>query len=102
MDEIIELAPGMFGLLSRPRDAARSTVVVILNAGFIHRSGPFRLGTRLARALAESGYPALRFDLPGIGDTLAHADRPPTEIVSAAFDRVQERTGCARVVIVGI
>jgi pimeloyl-ACP methyl ester carboxylesterase len=102
MDEILHLGRGMFGLLSQPAGVPHSTAVVVLNAGFIHRSGPFRLGTRLARALAAAGYPALRFDLPGIGDTLPGADRPLVEVVAGVLDRLQARTGCARVVVGGI
>ena len=43
--------------------------VTLLNAGVIHRVGPHRLHVRLARALAAAGFPALRLDLSGIGDS---------------------------------
>ncbi len=102
MDEILDLGSGTFGLLSCPQGRPRSTAVAVLNAGLIHRSGPFRLGTRLTRALAQAGYPALRFDLPGIGDALADADRPAAEVLAGVLDRVQARTGCARIVLGGI
>lgn len=102
MDEILQLGRGMFGLLSQPDGVRRATAVVVLNAGFIHRSGPFRLGTRLARTLAAAGYPTLRFDLPGIGDSLRDTDRPLVEVMAAVLDRVQARTGCTRVVAGGI
>jgi pimeloyl-ACP methyl ester carboxylesterase len=43
--------------------------VVILNAGVLHHVGPNRLHVQLARALAAEGFPVLRFDLSGIGDS---------------------------------
>jgi pimeloyl-ACP methyl ester carboxylesterase len=50
--------------------------VVILNAGIVHRVGPNRIHVMLARALAAEGYPSLRFDLHGIGDS----DKPPNAL----------------------
>jgi pimeloyl-ACP methyl ester carboxylesterase len=43
--------------------------VVYLNAGVIHRVGPHRLHVVLAWRLAEHGFPGLRVDLSGIGDS---------------------------------
>lgn len=45
--------------------------VLLLNAGVLHRVGPHRLHVRLARTLARAGFPALRMDLSGIGDSRA-------------------------------
>ena len=101
-DDIVDLGDGRFGLLSVPSTRMGRTAVLILNAGLIHRSGPYRLGTRFTRALAASGYPALRFDLPGIGDSLANADQAQTDLLKGVLDRVQTRTGCTRFVLGGI
>ena len=49
-------------------------MVVILNAGIIHRVGPNRMSVKLARALAAAGLSTLRFDLSGIGDSEARSD----------------------------
>lgn len=43
--------------------------VVIINAGIIHRVGPNRLYVDLARSVAALGFPVLRFDLAGLGDS---------------------------------
>lgn len=43
--------------------------ILILNSGIVHRVGPFRLNTLLARKLAVAGYTSLRFDFSGIGDS---------------------------------
>jgi len=102
-DEIVDLGDGMFGLLSRPpAGRAKTTCVVLFNAGIMHRSGPFRLHVRMARRLASLGYPVLRFDLPGVGDSLRRADRPLMQIVRHVLDRAQAETGCARFATGGI
>lgn len=60
----------LLGIFSEPEDGAtRSTSVVILNAGIIHRVGPSRFVVELSRALAGAGYRVLRLDLSGIGDS---------------------------------
>jgi len=103
MDEIVDLGDGMFGILSQPpAGQAKAVCVVLFNAGIMHRSGPFRLHVRLARRLAALGYPTLRFDLPGVGDSLRRADRPQMQIVRDVLDRTQAQTGCTRFVTGGI
>ena len=59
----------LVGVLTEPATRSERPCFVVLNAGFIHRAGPGRLGVRLARMAAEAGFPALRFDLSGIGDS---------------------------------
>lgn len=83
--------------------------VILLNAGIIHRCGPNRMNTRLARALAHIGVPSLRFDLSGVGDSVvpAHAaamsiqERVRTDIDDAiAFARDQH--GAERFIVGGL
>lgn len=52
----------------------QKTAVLLLNSGLIHHAGPARLYTRLARSLAFSGQDTIRFDLSGIGDSIARPD----------------------------
>lgn len=54
--------------------------VVMLNAGIIHRVGPNRLHVTMARALSAAGFPVLRVDLSGLGDS------PPREDGLAPLD----------------
>jgi alpha/beta superfamily hydrolase len=49
-------------------------VIVLLNAGIVHRVGPNRMYVLLARALAATGYTSLRFDHSGIGDSPNRVD----------------------------
>lgn len=102
-EEIIDLGEGVFGIVSRPsQDPAKKTGVIIFNSGILHRPGPFRMHVRLARRLAALGYATLRFDFPGVGDSLPRATRPPMQIVRDVLDRAQEHTGCERYVVGGI
>src|SRR5688572_11629148 len=71
-EQALQLGPDghLVGVLARPRaiDPARP-LVVLLNAGVLHRVGPHRLHVVLARRLAERGLASLRLDLSGIGDS---------------------------------
>lgn len=64
---IVTLPPGDLGAASS--SAAARPFVVILNAGLVHRVGPFRMSVDLARRLAAGGSRVLRFDQSGIGDS---------------------------------
>ena len=91
-----------------PRDpSAALPMVIFLNAGVLHRVGPHRLHVFLARQLAQSGFPGLRLDLSGIGDSRG----VPGELTfrasavadaRAAMDRVSADTGIVRFVLFGL
>ncbi len=61
----------MLGILSPPppETLARRTGVVIVVGGAQYRVGSHRQFVQLARHLAAAGFPVLRFDLPGMGDS---------------------------------
>lgn len=44
--------------------------VLIINAGAVHKVGPFDLHVKLARHLSDQGVSSFRFDLSGQGDSL--------------------------------
>jgi alpha/beta superfamily hydrolase len=58
----------LLGILSQP-ELASATGVLIIVGGPQYRTGSHRQFVLLARALAEAGYPALRFDTRGMGDS---------------------------------
>jgi exosortase A-associated hydrolase 1 len=58
----------LVGVLHRPARPA-TTGVVVLVGGPQYRVGSHRQFVLLARALAEAGYPVLRFDARGMGDS---------------------------------
>lgn len=58
------------GVISLPVSRRKNCLpVLLLNAGFLHRTGFNRFNTDIARILASKGIPSLRFDLHGIGDS---------------------------------
>ncbi len=67
----------LFGMLhepSVPRDGAET--VLILSPGVKMRVAPHRLYNKLAERIAAMGYPVLRFDFHGLGDS--EGDAPET------------------------
>ena len=83
------------GILCEPGGGAQpgAAWTLFFNAGGIRRSGPNRLWTRAARALAAKGRPSLRFDVRDVGDsdgaTAAHPDLEEMYSESAIRDAVQ-------------
>jgi pimeloyl-ACP methyl ester carboxylesterase len=80
---------GLSAMLTHPADPDPSRpVFVMLNAGLLHRVGPFRLHVALARELARLGYPALRLDLSGLGYSPRHPEYREFEAVRDDVDTV--------------
>ncbi len=101
---------GLLGIVTMPAErllasSATRPFVVLLNAGLVHRVGPFGMGVQLARNLAARGYRVLRFDQTGLGDSAARPSGAPIEdqVVAdgrAAMDSLAARYG-ARTFVVG-
>ena len=73
-EEVLNFSCGpdrLWGILSRPEktSAPGSISVVIVVGGPQYRVGSHRQFVQLARALARSGFPTLRFDYGGMGDS---------------------------------
>ncbi len=88
-------------------EGTAATGVILLNAGLVHRVGPFRLSVELARHLGTAGYPTLRFDLTTLGDSSAAgvAETPDEQVrrdVDDAMELLASETGCTRFVLVGL
>lgn len=98
----------LVGVLTRPRQVAEGRpAVILLNAGLVQRSGPFRVYAQLARALANCGFVVLRFDLSGRGDSAnaTGASAGPElkqQEADAAMRLVTGLTGVDRFVLSGI
>lgn len=95
---------GVATLPSSPKENA--PFVLLLNAGLMHRVGPFRMSVELARSLAAHGIGVLRFDLSSIGDSPARPGLSPEESAVAdcrdAADLAAERFGATRFVVAGL
>ena len=78
----------LIGVLTMP-ETVNKPAVIFLNAGMLHRVGPNRCYVNWARWLAELGYPVLRFDSSGLGDS-------PVSQSNAEYDeRMHEETAWA-------
>jgi pimeloyl-ACP methyl ester carboxylesterase len=81
--------------------------VVLTNAGFIHHVGPHRWHVKLARHLSGLGFPVLRMDLSGLGDSgmppdaLPHADQAVADLHSA-MDYMTQTLGIEAFILAGI
>ena len=96
------------GTLCTPAESDRDRpVVLILNAGVVHRSGPFRLHVDIARRLARVGFSSMRLDLSGLGDSgvrneVRSSDNRALLDASDAMDFLESETGASRFLVVGL
>jgi pimeloyl-ACP methyl ester carboxylesterase len=112
IEEPVHLGEGgrLLGILTEPqrRDAIDKSVhpFVLLNAGLLHRAGPHRLYVRMARELAKAGFPTLRIDLAGKGDSPQRPDTTRRESLEIDFGEIvrglQSRYGSPRFVLAGL
>lgn len=87
----------LVGISNIPEGSLESgkPAVVLLNAGFLHRVGPNRMNTTLARMLSSAGYISLRLDLSGLGDSMSQsASANDSEIVYRDLDRAMSYLTC--------
>lgn len=59
----------LVGILAAPQNATCSTGIVVVVGGPQYRAGSHRQFVLLSRSLAAGGYPVLRFDYRGMGDS---------------------------------
>jgi len=96
-----------FGLLSEPTTVdSKKTGVLLLSGTFGGTTtlGRNRMWLKMARTLADRGYPVLRLDYTGLGDSIGDAycyalETPAVQEAKAAFDLLAER-GATDVLIV--
>lgn len=98
----------MNGVVSHPQQVDSSLpAVVILNSGLMHHVGTCRMSVKIARALAKRGVWSVRFDCPGIGDSLmnrertTHLESSPGEI-TLVIDELKKISGIQRFVVLGL
>jgi pimeloyl-ACP methyl ester carboxylesterase len=101
----------LFGVLAESAVEERrcTTGVILVNAGSVHSVGPGRLYVELAREWAAQGFPVLRVDVGGVGDSETrpdHTDNHPypnhaVEDIRAAAKWMLGR-GLTRVVVAGV
>ncbi len=86
----------LVGIHSTPSPAATAptTGIVIVVGGPQYRAGSHRQFVLLARALASAGYPVLRFDIAGMGDSEGEQQSFETSSadIRAAVDQLQRHS----------
>jgi alpha-beta hydrolase superfamily lysophospholipase len=98
------------GVLVEPSTPSDNPAVILLNTGADHHVGPHRFYVPLARSWAELGFPVLRFDLAGLGDSEFNDAVPVSDSYpSSALGDVQEaisfmhhERGYSRIILAGL
>ena len=97
----------LVGAITRTSLHQSDVAAILLTPGMLHHAGPYRLHVDIARAIAKQDILSLRFDLSGIGESLAvgaqgrSIDRAKNE-TSLAMDYLQERFGTRKFVLFGL
>lgn len=106
----------LFGILHRPVDVPEREVgVIFLSPGVKSRVAPHRLYVKMTESLLRQGYPVLRFDFFGLGDS--EGELPEKELADlyatvqdgryiddtlCAMDWMEERLGLKQFVLAGL
>jgi len=94
----------LVGILAAPRperNAVPATGVVLIVGGPQYRAGSHRQFVLLARAVAAAGYPVLRFDYRGMGDSTGEQRNflQVTPDIAAAIDTLQQQVPSVKHVV---
>ncbi|MFI4991346.1 MAG: hypothetical protein ACHQHO_10605 [Solirubrobacterales bacterium] len=97
----------VFGIFHAPAQGSGDTAVLICPPFGWDETCSYRSRRDWARRLADEGFPCLRIDLPGTGDSggSAHDERRLatwTDAVDSAVAELRAITGCTRVAAIGI
>ncbi|MBI3900089.1 MAG: alpha/beta fold hydrolase [Gammaproteobacteria bacterium] len=112
-ESIVRFGPAstLFGILSEPLTGNSAAPTILLpNAGSTHHVGSNNLYVILARTLTRAGFRCLRFDFPGLGDSVidnVDAENNPyvadaSDVIDMAMQTVAPRAGAASFVIMGL
>lgn len=101
---------GLVGIVTQATADKRSPelpAVILLSAGMVHRVGPHRLYVEVARSLAALGFPVLRFDLAGVGDSELPEGKALLEdrtisVVQQAMNFLAANEGAKKFVLMGL
>lgn len=91
----------LVGVLATPADAASELAVLVVVGGPQVRTGSHRQFTRLCRAVAAAGVPAMRFDVRGMGDSSGdlHTFEHIGPDIASALDALQAQLPLVRRVV---
>lgn len=105
----------LFGILHRPAATQREVAILLLSPGVKMRVAPHRLYNKMAERFAALGFPVLRFDYYGLGDSEGeleesvlmrvynsiHSGRYVADTVDA-IDWMQREHGFTRFIVGGL
>lgn len=105
----------LHGILHVPATPIRDTGVILLSPGIKNRVAPHRMYVKLARCFTDLGFPTLRFDPEGLGDSEGEIEVDLTadlygsiqlgrfvEDTKRAMGWMEERVGCSSFVLSGL
>jgi hypothetical protein len=95
----------LVGILSLPDALTNRPAILLPNTGLEHRVGPNRLHVRLCQAFTAQGYPTLRMDLSGLGDSALAPDGVSSDCIhdqQAALDELQRLQIADRFIGIGL
>jgi predicted alpha/beta hydrolase len=99
---------GLFGWLQLPGpETARDLGIVLCSPSGYEAICTHRTYRRFAEAAADRGFPSLRFDYDGTGDSAGNSLEPDrvahwAQSITAAIDTLKMRTGVARVCVFAV
>jgi hypothetical protein len=112
IEEPVQIGEGgrLSGVLTFPcradSDRTELPVFVFINAGLVHRVGPYRLYVLLARDLSRIGIHSLRIDLAGKGDSPARPGLNRRQSLPVDYEEIvrglEKRLGHVRLVLAGL
>lgn len=97
----------IFAIFHPARNNAKKVGVIFLNAGLQYRVGPHRMFVKTARKLSQIGFPSLRMDFSGLGDSEGeirdpHFDCFDVEETLSAVDFLTQQEKIEKVVLLGL
>lgn len=95
----------LFGIRTAPTGNVSRIGVITLNAGLLHHVGPFRLHVDIANQLARIGFPSLRIDQSGKGESRRRAERSRIESLLMDYDdafKSLRSIGASATILIGL
>jgi hypothetical protein len=96
----------LFAIVTESGAVRRSSAVILLNSGLLHRVGPSRLYVLLSRQLARQGFVTARIDASGKGDTPRRHGATAKDSLLQDYDDVcrglHSRYGLDRFILIGL
>ncbi len=96
----------LYGILHLPESGQKQTAVIFLHGWGTYRIGPHRIFVEAAREFASAGFPCLRFDFRGRGESEGNvAEITLLDMIDDARQAVREmlkQQGISQIVLLGL